>query len=121
MYIFQVVCLLLHSTQKEQTWTDTSDPNLSHLLDGHGEVQDLVVLEVLQSILLDDSHAHVWVAERLDAVPDAHDELVLLAHALHILSSVGTLVRPLKIENASMKIKFLPVIFPVRSLIFVTS
>lgn len=69
-----------------------------HLLDGHGEVQDLVVLEVLQSILLDNSHAHVWVAERLDAVSDAHDELVLLAHTLHILSSVGALVCPLNIQ-----------------------
>jgi len=67
-----------------------------HLLDGHGEVENLGVLEVLQSVVLDDCHAHVRVAERLDAVTDPHDKLVLLTHALNILSSIGTLVCPLK-------------------------
>ena len=52
---------------------------------------------MLQGVLLDDRYPHVRVAERLNTVPDAHDELVLLAHPLHILGSVGTLVGALRL------------------------
>lgn len=53
---------------------------------------------MLQSILLNDRYAHVGVAEGLDAVPYAHDELVLLTHALDVLRSIGTLVGSLQLE-----------------------
>ena len=70
--------------------------SIKYLLYRHGEVEDLVVLEVLERVFLDDGHSHVGVAERFDAVPDAHDELVLLAHSLHILCGIHTLVSPLR-------------------------
>lgn len=37
---------------------------------------------MLLGVLLDEHHTHVGVAERLDAVADAHDELVLVLAAL---------------------------------------
>lgn len=70
-----------------------------YLFDSHCEVQDLVVLEVLQGVLFDDRYAHIRVAEGLDAVPDAHYQFVLLAHALHVVRSVGTFVGPLYGEH----------------------
>lgn len=63
-----------------------------HLFHSHGEVQNLVVLEVLQSVVLDDRYSHIRVAERLDAVPNPHDELVLLPHALHVIGGVDSLI-----------------------------
>lgn len=72
---------------------------MSHLLDSHGEVQDLVVLEVLQRVLFDDCDAHVRVAERFNPVSNAHDELVLLAHTLHILCGITALISALTNRN----------------------
>merc|ERR1712217_633754 len=50
------------------------------LLHLQSKVQNRGALEVRLRILLDEDHALVWVSERLDAVPDAHDELVSLLH-----------------------------------------
>mmetsp|Transcript_45424 Transcript_45424/g.117920 ORF Transcript_45424/g.117920 Transcript_45424/m.117920 type:complete len:402 (+) Transcript_45424:268-1473(+) len=48
------------------------------LLHRQREVQDRSRLEVLLRVLLDQDHALVRVGQGLDAVPDAHDELVVL-------------------------------------------
>mmetsp|Transcript_98915 Transcript_98915/g.318948 ORF Transcript_98915/g.318948 Transcript_98915/m.318948 type:complete len:414 (+) Transcript_98915:204-1445(+) len=47
------------------------------------EVQDGCASEVLLGEVLDDDHALVGIRQRLDSVPDAHDELVVLLATLH--------------------------------------
>lgn len=77
--------------------------DMTHLLYSHGEVQDLVVLEVLERVVFDDRDAHIRVAERFNPVSNAHDELVLLAHTLHVFGRITALISALSNRNVCCK------------------
>mmetsp|Transcript_115199 Transcript_115199/g.372314 ORF Transcript_115199/g.372314 Transcript_115199/m.372314 type:complete len:354 (+) Transcript_115199:287-1348(+) len=58
------------------------------------EVKDRCALEVFLRVFLDQHHTLVWVCQRLDAVPDAHDELVCLLHLFdEVLRAHAAVVR----------------------------